>query len=145
MKACIFFGLILVIPGCSTSRKIIYSFESKNVSDSIVFTLKKNAPLFDKEYQKIKWFALLKQDLNDYSLTLEEATSSPLFSKIVKKTNRFIYVNDKLLIPVIFESDMLSFDMRKLLNGGTVNFGGFYFYIKKDNEGYRVVKTGVLF
>ncbi|MDF2381368.1 hypothetical protein JMG10_07830 [Nostoc ellipsosporum NOK] len=63
----------------------------------------------------------------------------------VKKTNRFINVGNQLHIPVIFDIDFLSDDIKKITRG-YVNFGGYYFKVIKSESGeYRVSETGVLF
>ncbi|HRP37754.1 MAG TPA: hypothetical protein PLS50_08160 [Candidatus Dojkabacteria bacterium] len=125
--------------------KVIYSFDSSDVTDSIILYLKKQEEVHQSPYQKVKWVALLRETAGVFELIITEkfgGTKSPI-NELLKKGNRFILV-DNLKIPLFFESDILSLEMRKA-NVGSVNWGGYYFKIIKENFKYKVVETGVLF
>ena len=130
---------------CQTSNKVIYSFDSPDVTDSIDFFLKKHAAVHQSRYQNVKWVALLRETSGMFELIITEkfgGNKSPI-NQILKKTNRFILI-DNLKVPLFFESDILSQEMRKA-NAGYVNWGGYYFKIVKENFNYKVLETGVLF
>lgn len=140
----LFSGMIILI-GCGTSKKLQYDFESQSLTDSIIGTLKKYQNNHGSDYSKIKWFALARNTSDGFELIINENTEKENFpfKVLLKKTNRFIKI-DNLFIPVIFDIDFLSTDFKKIITG-TVNFGGYYFEIKKDNGEYRVSETAILF
>ena len=146
MKFTILFILSLFFfCSCLTSRKINYSFESSNVADSIISTLKKYENIYQRPYQQTKWFVLLRQPNERFELIISEKlgdAKSPI-NILIKKSNRYLLV-DKLKIPILFESDLISSEMRDA-KVGYVNWGGYYFEILKENYYYKVVKTAVLF
>lgn len=148
MKLFIFstLALALLLMGCSASKTLLYNFDSTSVTDSISMNLKKYEGNHGGNYLTVKWFALVRQDAANYELIITENTGGENFpfKEIIRKTNRFIKVSEQLRIPVIFDIDFLSEDFRKITKG-TVNFGGYYFKISKEDGAYKVIQTGVLF
>ncbi|TXJ24898.1 MAG: hypothetical protein E6Q24_15230 [Chitinophagaceae bacterium] len=146
MKTLLFYLILITLLSCGTSKSLLYNFESVNVADSITVNLKKYEKIHGGDYLKVKWFALVRENSGSYELIITENTNKKdfAFRDIIRKTNRYIKVSDQLRIPVIFDIDFLSEDFKKITRG-TVNFGGYYFKISKDNGEYKVVQTGVLF
>ena len=143
MKILFAFYFIVLIAGCSNSKRIIYKFESENVTDSIVTVLKKHEIVRQKSYHKLKWYALIREEAGTYDVIINEQfgeKDSPV-NKLIKKSNRYIVISS-LRIPLVFETDLLSVELNKY---GAVNWGGYYFQIVKENGKYSVKKTSVLF
>ena len=132
---------------CSTSKKLQYNFESQNIVDSVTAGLQKYQNNHGGDFLKVKWFALVRNTNDGFEIIINENTGKENFpfKSLIKKTNRFINVGNQLNIPVIFDIDFISDDFKKITRG-TVNFGGYFFKIIKDETGqYRVSETGVLF
>lgn len=144
----VLFSIMFVVTlfGCGVSKKLQYNFESESVNDSITVTLKKYEKIHGGDYLKVKWFALIREDAGSYELIVNENTEKKdfPFKDLIRKTNRYIKVGDQLLIPVIFDADFLSEDFKKITRG-TVNLGGYYFKVVKEDGQYKVAQTGVLF
>ena len=146
MRKFLFPAIVLILLcSCQASNKIIYSFESPDVTDTVILFLKKQEGVHQSSYKNVKWVALLRETTGMFELIITEefgGKRSPI-NQLLKKANRFIII-DNLKIPLFFESDILSSEMRKA-NVGTVNWGGYYFKITKENFTYKVIETGVLF
>ena len=146
MKLAIFLILVSILfCSCLTSKKINYSFNSSSVDDTVIEFLRNREKIHHAPYKQIKWFALVKESDRGFELTLNEQFGDKTypFNRLIKKTSRFLLVGD-LKIPILFESDILSSEMRKE-KVGYVNWGGYYFKIEKVDYEYKVVQTAILF
>lgn len=142
-----YLSVISLLFGCVASKKIQYDFESQNIVDSVTAGLQKYQNDHGGDFLKVKWFALVRNTNDGFEIIINENTGKENFpfKSLIKKTNRFINVGNQLTIPVIFDIDFISDDFKKITRG-TVNFGGYFFKIIKDETGqYRVSETGVLF
>ena len=118
----------------------------ENVTDSITVNLKKQERLRQLPHEKIKWFALIKENGSGYDVIINEHfgnRNSPI-NQLIKKSSRHFLVKRNFQIPVLFESDMLSTDIQKQ-NIGSINWGGYYFKIEKINGDYSVTETAIFF
>lgn len=143
----IYISIIASLISCGTTKKIQYNFESQNIVDSVTAGLRKYQNNHGGDFQKVKWFALVRNTNDGFEIIINENTGKENFpfKSLVKKTNRFIDVGNQLHIPVIFDIDFLSDDFKKITKG-IVNFGGYYFKVIKSESGeYRVSESGVLF
>ncbi len=144
LLTCFSIGVILI--SCGTSKHLQYNFESRAITDSVTANLKKYQHLHGGDYDKVKWFALVRNTEDGFDVIINENTGKEdfLFKSLLKKTNRFITFGNNLRIPVIFDIDFLSDDFKKITRG-SVNFGGYYFRIVKQDGEYKVAETGVLY
>jgi hypothetical protein len=101
--------VLILLLSCQASKKIIYSFDSPDVTDSIVSVLKKQEGIHKSPYQNVTWVALLRETTGSFELIITEkfgGNGSPL-NRLLKKGNRIILVGN-LRIPLFFESDILN-------------------------------------
>jgi len=146
MKLAIFLILVSILfCSCLTSEKINYSFNSRSVDDTVIQFLKNHEKIHQAPYQQTKWFALLRESDGGFELILSERFGDKEHpnNRLIRKTSRSLLI-DNLRIPVLFESDILSSEMRKE-KVGAINWGGYYFKIEKVEYQYKVVQTAILF
>jgi hypothetical protein len=136
--------LVILVSGCLSSKKIVYDFESQNLSDSVSSYLYKYAKTWTAS--KTGLFALLREKNGEYELFINErpADKASLFSVLIEKTNRVIKLKESIAIPVLFDADILSGETRKV-NAGSLNIGGYYFRVKKIDGVYQVIEKSLLF
>lgn len=138
------FLLFIVVTSCKGPR-VIYSFESQAINDTL------NNYFDDKEYKspnaQKKWFVLMRYNPAYYEIIVNNyfymKRENPI-RKIAQSTNRYIELSNGIKVPVIFESDILSYEMRSS-NVGGFNIGGYYLKIVKENGEYSIKETAILF
>lgn len=139
------FLLFVVIASCKSSR-MIYSFESQTINDSLNNYFDNKKEYKSPDAQK-KWFVLMRYNPAYYEIIVNNyfdmKKENPI-RKIAQSTNRYIELSNGIKVPVIFESDILSYEMRSN-NVGGFNIGGYYLKIVKENGEYSVKETAILF
>lgn len=142
--------LILGIIGSTvtaTAQRIEYDFgKNSDVIDSVKFVLEWYKKNYDQpDINKLNIYAGINYCDGTINLSISQyAATDDEMRSLAKKTNRFIKVSDKLLLPVILDTDILS----KELSGkrAYIHMGGYYLQIdKNDNHYWKVIHMQVTF
>lgn len=146
-KVLVSFCLLLSLCKISKAQKIEYSFGK---GSDVVDTIKNGLAMYKKSWVTRdinKMHIYIGADYCDGDLRLsvsQFADADKSMAQLANNTNRFIRINNQLLIPVLFYTDILVSGI-----GSTrsfMNMNGYTVIIKKNNQGvWKVEKTQITF
>ena len=152
MKRNLFIILLIVFSTGASSlkaQKIIYNFgEGSDVLDSL-----KSAITAQMKWNNVTLAEKLplcimmgeRNGIISMTLGLYPIKSPNGIMELVKSSDRCIAINGNLKVPIIFETDLLSLQIRKE-KIEYIDFGGYFIEASKNSEGnWKVSKTAILF
>ncbi len=130
---------------CFAQNNITYSFETC-VTDSLLNGVKFYGTKYKRPLDKLKLYVLILSEDDGYGIYLQEYSHLPNrgLLELIKASNRKLFVSNKIGLPVLFQSDILSEQIKKD-KISALPLRGYYIRVTNINYDQKVTQVSILF
>jgi hypothetical protein len=127
------------------TQNISYSFQPC-VNDSLLNGVKHYSNLYKKSTSELKLYVLLVPEGDGYGLYMQEYSALPEsgYLDLIKASNRRLKVSKSITLPILFQSDILSNQIKKD-KIAALPLTGYYLKITTEKYKQKVTQVSILF